>query len=87
MNDKKVKIVCPIFQKQEPVIEELTDKINRAKVAKEKIEYAEELLKEVNVLLMCPQHKKEDPDCKNCHTIGALRKVTAELIIKTKSLI
>jgi len=38
-------------------------------------------------LLMCPQHKKEDLDCKNCHTIGALRKATAELIIKTKSLI
>ena len=87
MNDKKVKIVCPIFQKQEPAIEELTDKFNRAKGAKEKIEYAEELLKEVNVLLMCPQHKKEDLDCKNCHTIGALRKATAELIIKTKSLI
>jgi len=87
MRKEKERIICSIFQKQEPPIKELTDKINKTEEIRQKICCAEELLKEANVLLMCPAYKKENLDCKNCRTITGLRKATAELIIKTKKLI
>jgi len=80
------KINCQTFQKQEIAIKDLTDKINAAKQVQEKAKFAEELQKEVNVLLSCPDHKKENLDCKNCHFIANLRKKTADLIIKAKKL-
>jgi len=86
MDKEKDKISCPIFQKQEPIIKEITDKINKARGVQEKAKFAEELLKEVNVLLSCPDYKDTNLDCKNCHFIGNLRKKTANLIIKAKKL-
>jgi hypothetical protein len=79
-------ISCPIFQKQEQIIKELTDKINKAQGVQEKARFAEELQKEITVLLNCQEHKKEILDCKNCHFIANLRKKTADLIIKAKKL-
>ena len=73
---------CPTFQKQESVIEDITDKINQAKGVLEKARFAEELQKEVEVLLSCPDYDKEKLDCENCHFIANLRKKTAGLIIK-----
>ncbi|MBI5025127.1 MAG: hypothetical protein HZC12_00040 [Nitrospirae bacterium] len=77
---------CPIFQKQESAIKKLTDKINKTKDISEKTRFAEELVKEVDVLLSCHDYKSENLDCKNCHTIAILRKKTANLIIKAKKL-
>jgi len=77
---------CLTFQKQEPVIKNITDKINMAKGVLEKAGFAEELQKEVNVLLSCPDYDGKRLDCKNCHTIANLRKQTANLIIKAKKL-
>ncbi len=86
MPEEESKINCSTFQKHEPAIKKLTDKINTAEDPKEKIKYAEELLKEVNIILPCTGYKEEDIYCWNCHTIANLRKATAELIIKTKKL-
>lgn len=86
MPKEEPKISCPAFQKQEPVIKGISDKINSAKDVKEKARFAEELQKEVNVLLSCPDYKKEKLDCKNCHFIAGLRKKTADIIIKAKKL-
>jgi len=83
---KETKINCPTFQKQEMVIEQVTDKINKVKGVQEKAGFAEELQKEVNVLLSCPEYNEKNLDCKNCHFIANLRKKTAGLIIKTKKL-
>ena len=77
------KITCQTFQKQESVIKDITDKINKAKEVKEKAKFAEELQKEVDVLLSCPDYKKESLNCKNCHFITNLRKRSADLIITT----
>jgi len=52
----------------------------------EKAGFAEELEKEVDVLLSCPDYKGESLDCKNCHFIANLRKKTSNLIIKAKRL-
>lgn len=84
--EEKAKIKCSTFQKQEPVIGNITDKINKAKDVQKKAEYATELQKEVDVLLSCSDYKEENLDCKNCRFIANLRKKTADLIIKAKKL-
>jgi hypothetical protein len=87
MHKEEAKISCPIFQKQELVIKDITDKINHTKGVQEKAKFAEELQKEVDVLLSCPDYDKEKLDCKSCHFIANLRKKTANLIIKAKKLV
>ena len=56
MQENTWKINCIIFQKQEPIIKNITDKINMAKGIQEKARYAEELQRELNVLLSCPDY-------------------------------
>ena len=83
---EEVKISCLIFQKQEPIIKDLTEKINIAKEVQEKAKFAEELQKEVDVLLNCPDYDNRKLDCKNCYFVAILRKKTANIIIKAKKL-
>jgi hypothetical protein len=86
MKENKAKINCPTFQKQEPVIEDISAKINEARESQEKAVSAEELQKEVDVLLSCPDYDDKSVDCRNCRLITNLRKKTAALIIKAKKL-
>jgi hypothetical protein len=86
MHKEESKIDCPTFQKQEAVIKNITDSINKAKGVMEKAGFAEELKKEVDVLLSCPDYESQSLDCKNCHFISNLRKKTSNLIIKAKKL-
>ena len=86
MHKEDTKISCPIFQKQESVIKDITNKINAIKGVTEKAVFAEELRKEVDVLLACQDYKDTSLDCKNCRFIAALRKKTADIIIKAKKL-
>lgn len=86
MEEVGAKISCPIFQKQEPEIKTLTDKINKAKKVSEKARYAEELQKRVDLLLQCNEYDRAKADCKNCRTIANLRRATTGLIIKAKGL-
>jgi hypothetical protein len=79
-------INCPIFQKQEPVIKEITDRINMAKTVLEKEPFAKKFRVEVNRILSCEHYDKARIDCKHCHFIANLRKKTANLIIKAKKL-
>jgi len=82
----KSKINCPTFQKQELVIKDITNRINKAKEILEKVKFAEEMKEEVNLLLYCPEYNESSIDCKNCHFIANLRKNTVNLIIKTEKL-
>jgi hypothetical protein len=86
LEENKAKISCPAFQKQESIIKDITDKINGAKGVQEKAGFAEEIEKEVDVLLSCPDYESQSLDCKNCHFISNLRKKTSDLIIKAKKL-
>ncbi len=86
MEENKAKIGCPTFQKQELEIKKVTYKINMARSVQEKAGFAEELKKEVDVLLSCPDYESQSLDCKNCHFISNLRKKTSNLIIKAKKL-
>jgi len=86
MQNNDVKINCPIFQKQEPGIQKITNNINSATGVKEKAKFAVELQKEADVLLSCADYDAKKLDCENCHFIANLRKKTANLIIKTQKL-
>lgn len=86
MKENRPTINCPTFQKQEPVIEGISAKINKAKESQEKAVSADELQKEVDVLLSCPDYDEKSVDCRNCRLITNLRKKTAALIIKAKKL-
>ena len=87
MSKESAKINCPTFQKQETLIEEITAKINDVEEVLKKVDFAEELQQEVNVLLSCPDYDQKNIDCSNCHFISNVRKKTAELVIKAKKLV
>ena len=86
MPKEDAKINCPAFQKQEPVIKDITAKINKAKDVLEKAEFSKKLQEEVNVLLSCPDYDEKSTDCNNCRFITKVRAKTAGLIIKVERL-
>jgi len=86
MGKEGAKINCAIFQKQEPITKHIIDKINGSKDVKDKAEFAEELQKEVDVLLSCQDYKDTSIDCENCRFVANLRKRTADIIVKVKKL-
>ena len=86
MDKEEAKINCPIFQKQEPTIKNITGDINLAERIWEKVGFAQELLREVEVLLSCPNYDDKRLECKNCRFIANLRKRTANIIVKAKKL-
>ena len=86
MSKEDAKINCPTFQKQEPVIKDITAKINSAEGVLEKAEFAEKLQEEVDILLSCPDYDEKSTDCSNCRFIANVRKRTTDLIIKAKKL-
>jgi len=87
MHKEGAKINCGTFQKQETVIKNITNKINIIEGVTGKAVFAEELQKEADVLLTCPDYGDKKLDCKNCRFIANLRKKTAGLIIKAKKLV
>jgi len=86
MKENQAKIDCAVFQKRETAIEDITAKINRAEGVEEKVVFAPELQKEVDVLLSCSDYDENSLDCKNCRFIATLRNRTASLIMKAKKL-
>lgn len=86
MYKEKKSLNCEIFGKKELLIKHITNRINKEEHIVDKARYAEELEKEVKELLDCSDYDENKLDCENCHTIANLRKKTANLIIKAKSL-
>ena len=87
MSKEDAKINCLAFQKQEPMLVDITAKINSAKGVLEKADFAKELQKEVDVLLSCPDYNEKSKDCGNCRFIANVRKKAADLVIKAKKLV
>jgi len=84
MDNQEGNISCAVFQKQEAVIKDITGKINAIEGVAGKAVFAEELRKEVDVLLSCQGFNDKSLDCENCRFIAGLRKRTADIIIKVK---
>ena len=80
-------ISCSIFRKREPIIKVFTDMLNKTKDYQHKIEFASDLLRNLDILLDCSEYNVQSFDCKNCRFISNLRKKAANLVIKTKVLV
>ncbi|MCG2815601.1 MAG: hypothetical protein L6425_06690 [Candidatus Aminicenantes bacterium] len=65
----------------------MTDRINGAEGVSEKAGIAEEMQKEVAVLLCCLEYDGKKTNCRDCRFIANLRKKTACLITKAKKLV
>ncbi len=79
------KIECPIdlFQPQEKKMQAIIQEINASKDINDKAAYANELQKEVDVLLECKSYDEKNLNCKGCQTIAGLRKNVVDIIFKT----
>lgn len=86
MSGEGAQMACPIFQRHEPVIQDLTDRINKATDVREKAELARKLQEEVDALCSCPDRDEEDSDCNICRVIANVRMKTAGLIIDAAKL-
>ena len=62
-------IKCNTFWDAEAVIKKTEDKIKVAKNNKERRYYAQDILVEVEVLLLCADFNAGNPDCMSCHSI------------------
>ena len=87
MSGENAQMACPTFQKQEPVIQDITDRINKANDVREKAELARKLQEEVDVLWFCPDCDEEDSGCNICRIIANAREKTAGLIIDAEKLV
>ena len=77
-------IHCPIglFEQQESKIEALTEAINAAHGAAEKMPQARMLIDEVHVLLDCASYDRGNENCRLCHSFSDLRMKAARLIVR-----
>jgi len=84
----KAEIQCPIdlFDAHEVRIEALTEMINAAPTASEKVPHARDLIDETGVLLACTSHDAANPNCGLCRGFSTLRQRTAQLIVKAGGL-
>ena len=75
-------IHCPIglFEQQEPKVEALTEAINAAPAAAEKVPPARTLMDEIKVLLDCTSYDRGNANCRLCRSFSELRMKTARLI-------
>jgi hypothetical protein len=83
MKNKKANIQCPInlFPRQEEQILRLTQAINQARSARQKVPYAQALIEVVNVLRDCESYDEHSLDCRLCRSFSLLRQKTARLIV------
>ena len=79
-------VKCSIFKSKDEEIEEINKAINEAREIRGKAHLAERLIKEADGLLACKLFDEKKPECKICHYITDLRKRTATLILKAKTL-
>lgn len=86
MQQEQEQISCTLFQQKEFIIRGLTDRLNEVKDYQHKQELASDLLRYVDMLLDCLEYNDNSSDCKNCRFISNIRKKTAGIIIKAKSL-
>ena len=81
-------IQCPIgvFDAHEVRIEALTEIINAAPTASDKVPHARDLIDEAGVLLACTSHDAANTNCSLCRGFSTLRQQTAKLIVKAGGL-
>jgi len=76
-------INCPtgLFDRQKAEIAEATDALNKASAGSAKRIHAQKLLDATDVLLACPDHDPDSPECQICWELAELRQKVANLVI------
>src|SRR3989338_7421163 len=82
-DSKKKKCPIDLFQPQEKKMQSIIQEINISKDINEKASYANELQKEVEVLLECKSYDEKNLNCKSCQTIADFRQKAVEIVLKT----
>jgi hypothetical protein len=82
VKERTVNIKCPTFQIRESLIKDITDRMYRAKEAQEEAGLAEELKKEVEMLLRCQAFESHNVKCKDCRFISTVRKRVFNMVIR-----
>ena len=72
---------CPKYLEMQDIIEQLTEKINRAEGLAEKAIKAQELLEIADDLLSCENYEGGNWSCENCHRAASLRKEVSQIIL------
>lgn len=75
-------IGCITFREQERILRDITDRINLAGGAQDRIRLAKNLNREVDVLVSCPAYDNETFDCRNCRFVSNLRRKTAAVFMR-----
>jgi len=71
-----------MFQEQEPILRDTTDRINLARGAQDRSRFARKLKREVDVLVSCPAYDSDTFDCRNCRFVSNLRRKTAAVFMR-----
>ncbi len=81
---RQASIHCPIglFPSQEEEIARLTQAINQARTAVEKVPWAQALIEAADVLLACEQYDAGSLDCRLCRDFSELRRKAASLVVR-----
>ena len=81
----ETKIPCPICERANPDIDAVNRQINQSKDITDKVYFAKKLLTKVEAVL-AEHGPADDPARKACRSVLALRKQTAQLIIRAQKL-
>ncbi len=81
----EMKTPCAICERANPDIEAVNRQINQSKDITDKVYFAQKLLTKVEDIL-AEHGPADDPALKACRGVLALRKQTAQLIIKAQKL-
>ena len=79
---KQKEVKCAVFKSKNETIEIIIRAINETEDIKRKTRFAERIIQEMGVLLLCEYFDERRADCKICHYVANLRKKTANLILK-----
>ena len=62
-------IKCPVFRESDGIIKNIILKLEKVNF-REKQDYAQDILVEANILLLCSNYNANNPYCSDCHTIS-----------------
>lgn len=84
--EKDSRVMCPICHKANFKFERLNHQINQARTPQEKAPFAKQLIEKVDAVMKEHGATTDDPLRKACQSVLALRKRTAELILRAQKL-
>lgn len=83
MEELKVQeIKCEAFLDTKKVIEKVEEKINSVRNTKERQDYFQDILSELNASLVCSKYNVESSDCQRCRDFSIVKKENTSSLLK-----